>query len=180
MGVSPQWATQPSCGTGPTPSGWSAAHGRPRLCPGLDSTAGLGNAESSHGLGGTELCWMDAGSPPCPDPAETHCLCDRHSSLLARFKPQHPTDKHQPFLTVAKATSPLRPSYKQAVSLRVPLSLKIPCNEEPHAGKGLSMGLPRSVLLLFLLLLLVRWTVILFFQQPHCQLQWPGRRSDPK
>lgn len=180
MGVSPQWATQPGCGTGPTPSGWSAAHGRPRLCPGLGSTAGLGNAESSHGLGGTELRWMDAGSPPCPDPAETQCLCDRHGSLLACFKPQHPTDKHQPFLPMAKATSPLQPSYKQAVSLRVPLSLKIPCNEEPHAGKGLSMGLPRSVLLLFLLLLLVRWTVILFFQQPHCQLQWPGRRSDPE
>lgn len=140
MGVSPQWATQPSCGTGPTPSGWSAARGRPRLCPGLGSTAGLGNAESSHGLGGTELCWMDAGSPPCPDPAETQGLCDRHSSLLARFKPQHPTDKHQPFLTVAKATSPLRPSYKQAVSLRVPLSLKIPCKEEPLGWEGSEHG----------------------------------------
>lgn len=134
------------CGTGPTPPCWSAAHGRTWLCPSPGSTAGWGNAESSHGLGGTELCWMDARCPPCPDPVENQCPCDRHSSLLAHFKPhEHPTDKNEPFATMAKAASPLRPSCKQAVFLQVPLSPKIPCNEESQGWEGSEHGTAQKV-----------------------------------
>lgn len=54
-------------GSGSAPTCWLAAPGRPWLYPSLGSTAGVRNAESSHGLGATELSWMEAGCSPCPD-----------------------------------------------------------------------------------------------------------------
>lgn len=177
MGASPRWAAEP--GTVALAQPLCAAHGRP--WPAQPWACSFQKCREQLWAGCTELCWMDAGCPPCPGSVENQCPFDRHSSLLTHFKPQHPTDQHQPSITMAKASSPVLPSYKQAgcVFASASVTEKHLAMRNPKAGKGLSMALPRSVLLLFLLLL-VQWTVILFFQQPHCQLQWPGRRSDPE
>lgn len=53
------------------------------------------------------------------------------------------------------------------------------CNEEPQGWEGSGHGTAQKRITAFPSPP-CQWTVILFFQQPHCQLQWPGRRSDPE
>lgn len=142
---------------------------RRRLCPSLGSAAGLGNAESVGW--GAQSCagWM-LGIPLAQ-------IQWRTSVLVTGTVPfSHTSAKHR---TNTSLLSPWPKPPPHCPPPTVSVTEKHLAMRSPNAGRGLSMGLPRSVLLLFLLLL-VWWTVILFFQQPHCQLQWPGRSSDPE
>lgn len=49
-------------------------------------------------LGDTELCWMDAGSPPGLGKVqrEHQCPSNRHGSMPVPMEPQHPADKQWP------------------------------------------------------------------------------------
>lgn len=148
MGVSPRWAAQPGTvalaqllHTGQQLMKATALP-QPWLCCRFRKCR-------EHGLGGTELCWMDAGCPPCPDSVENQCPCDRYCSLLAHFShvTQTPVFCHR-----GQSHLPTAP-LQQTGCVLASVTEKHLAMKSLSGGRGLSMGLPRSVLLLFLLLL---------------------------
>ena len=206
MGVSPRWAAPPEI------SAWGLWH-RPNPYMLVAAAWGLHSSAPAFAplqlyemqraavrLGDTELCWVDAGSPSGLGKMqqELTAISWRRPSVPATdtgpclhpSEPQCPTDKQQPFLTVAKATSPLQTLGRWLYKWVVPLRgwclhhQKAPCNEEPQGWEGSERGTAQKHVTAFPSSSCPRDSGpanhSLFSRQPHCQPQPPGRRSDPE
>lgn len=91
--------------------------------------------------------WLPAPAAPCPDLLGTWHGCKGHKSVLVPVEPQHPTDNRGQGCQGKQQLA----AFKTSSAFQRPVPL-VP-QKITKAGKGPTVGLPKSMELLFLLLL---------------------------